>query len=125
VLDYRRWRQFVFQLVGAEGTEEKLTRTRHSQLSGGEQSVSLHLPLFAAAHAMLNSAHPHAPRLLALDEAFAGVDDTGRSELMGLGDAGRRPRRRALRPGALSHRAHRQRTATGVGRSAAPRRRGE
>jgi len=84
VLDYRRWRQFVFQLVSAEGTEEKLTRTRHSQLSGGEQSVSLHLPLFAAAHAMLNSAHPHAPRLLGLDEAFAGVDDTGRSELMGL-----------------------------------------
>jgi uncharacterized protein (TIGR02680 family) len=84
VLDYRRWRQFVFQMVSAEGTEEKLTRARHSQLSGGEQSVSLHLPLFAAAHAMLNSAHPHAPRLLALDEAFAGVDDTGRSELMGL-----------------------------------------
>ena len=46
--------------------------------------MSLHLPLFAAAHAMLNSAQPHAPRLLALDEAFAGVDDTGRSELMGL-----------------------------------------
>jgi uncharacterized protein (TIGR02680 family) len=84
VLDYRRWRQFVFQMVSPEGTEEKLTRARHSRLSGGEQSVSLHLPLFAAAHAMLNSAHPHAPRLLALDEAFAGVDDTGRGELMGL-----------------------------------------
>jgi len=84
VLDYRRWRQFVFQMVSPVGTEEKLTRKRHSQLSGGEQSVSLHLPLFAAAHAMLNSAHPHAPRLLALDEAFAGVDDTGRGELMGL-----------------------------------------
>jgi hypothetical protein len=53
-------------------------------LSGGEQSVSLHLPLFAAAHATLNSAAPHAPRLLALDEAFAGVDDTGRGELMSL-----------------------------------------
>ncbi|HEY2578976.1 MAG TPA: TIGR02680 family protein [Streptosporangiaceae bacterium] len=84
VLDYRRWRQFVFQMVSPEGGEEKLTRARHSRLSGGEQSVSLHLPLFAAAHAMLNSAHPHAPRLLALDEAFAGVDDTGRGELMGL-----------------------------------------
>ncbi len=84
VLDYRRWRQFVFQMVSPEGTEEKLTRARHSRLSGGEQSVSLHLPLFAAAHAMLNSAHPHAPRLLALDEAFTGVDDTGRGELMGL-----------------------------------------
>jgi uncharacterized protein (TIGR02680 family) len=84
VLDYRRWRQFVFQMVGPDGTEEKLTRARHSRLSGGEQSVSLHLPLFAAAHAMLNSAHQHAPRLLALDEAFAGVDDTGRGELMSL-----------------------------------------
>ncbi|MGH3182121.1 MAG: SbcC/MukB-like Walker B domain-containing protein, partial [Streptosporangiaceae bacterium] len=84
VLDYRRWRQFAFQMVSPDGTEDKLTRTRHSRLSGGEQSVSLHLPLFAAAHAMLNSAHQHAPRLLALDEAFAGVDDTGRGELMGL-----------------------------------------
>jgi uncharacterized protein (TIGR02680 family) len=84
VLDYRRWRQFVFQLVSPEGGEETLTRGRHSRLSGGEQSVSLHLPLFAAAHAMLNSARPDAPRLLALDEAFAGVDDTGRAELMSL-----------------------------------------
>jgi len=84
VLDYRRWRQFVFQLVSPEGGEETLTRGRHSRLSGGEQSVSLHLPLFAAAHAMLNSARPDAPRLLALDEAFAGVDDTGRGELMSL-----------------------------------------
>ncbi|MFJ8314177.1 MULTISPECIES: TIGR02680 family protein [unclassified Streptomyces] len=84
VLDYRRWRQFAFQLVRPDKTEERLTRARHSRLSGGEQSVSLHLPLFAAAHAMLNSADPHAPRLLALDEAFAGVDDTGRGELMSL-----------------------------------------
>lgn len=84
VLDYRRWRQFAFQLVRPGGAEENLTRARHSRLSGGEQSVSLHLPLFAAAHAMLNSADPHAPRLLALDEAFAGVDDTGRGELMSL-----------------------------------------
>ncbi|MEV6985584.1 TIGR02680 family protein [Sphaerisporangium sp. NPDC051017] len=84
VLDYRRWRQFTFQLVRPGGAEERLTRAKHSRLSGGEQSVSLHLPLFAAAHAMLNSARPDAPRLLALDEAFAGVDDTGRSELMSL-----------------------------------------
>ncbi|HEV2342726.1 MAG TPA: TIGR02680 family protein [Actinocrinis sp.] len=84
VLDYRSWRQFAFHLVRPDRTEERLTRARHSRLSGGEQSVSLHLPLFAAAHAMLNSAAPHAPRLLALDEAFAGVDDTGRGELLSL-----------------------------------------
>ena len=83
-LDYRRWRVFSFSLIGADGSDDKLTPARHSALSGGEQSVSLHLPLFAAAHVMLDSADPHAPRLLALDEAFAGVDDTGRSELLSL-----------------------------------------
>lgn len=83
-LDYRRWRTFVLTLVGPDGREDRLTQARHSTLSGGEQSVSLHLPLFAAAHVMLQSAAAHAPRLLALDEAFAGIDDPGRSELLGL-----------------------------------------
>jgi hypothetical protein len=83
-LDYRTWRIFSFTLVTADGNEDRLTVARHSALSGGEQSVSLHLPLFAAAHVMLDSADPQAPRLLALDEAFAGVDDNGRSELLGL-----------------------------------------
>jgi uncharacterized protein (TIGR02680 family) len=84
VLDYRRWRAFSFYLHPPSGGPERLTKARHGQLSGGEQSVSLHLPLFAAAHAMLNSADPRCPRLLALDEAFAGVDDKGRTELFGL-----------------------------------------
>ncbi|NEW59333.1 endonuclease [Nocardia cyriacigeorgica] len=83
-LDYRTWRVFSFTLISGDGTEDRLTVARHSALSGGEQSVSLHLPLFAAAHVMLDSADPQAPRLLALDEAFAGVDDNGRSELLGL-----------------------------------------
>ncbi|WP_024804771.1 TIGR02680 family protein [Nocardia sp. BMG51109] len=83
-LDYRAWRVFSFTLITADGSEDRLTVARHSALSGGEQSVSLHLPLFAAAHVMLDSADPQAPRLLALDEAFAGVDDNGRSELLGL-----------------------------------------
>ncbi|MDH6281225.1 TIGR02680 family protein [Prescottella agglutinans] len=83
-LDYRRWRVFSFTLIGGDGSEDRLTVARHSALSGGEQSVSLHLPLFAAAHVMLSSADPHSPRLLGLDEAFAGVDDNGRSELLGL-----------------------------------------
>jgi uncharacterized protein (TIGR02680 family) len=84
VLDYRRWRTFAFSLIDGRGTEERLTQARHSTLSGGEQSVSLHLPLFAAAHVTLSSAQAHCPRLLALDEAFAGIDDTGRRELLGL-----------------------------------------
>ncbi|WP_033339734.1 SbcC/MukB-like Walker B domain-containing protein [Catenuloplanes japonicus] len=84
VLDYRQWRTFAFALHRPGGKPEPLTRARHSQLSGGEQSVSLHLPLFAAANALFGSARPDAPRLLGLDEAFAGVDDNGRGELMSL-----------------------------------------
>ncbi|SDT66799.1 TIGR02680 family protein [Actinoplanes derwentensis] len=84
VLDYRQWRVFAFTLHRPGGVSEPLTRARHSQLSGGEQSVSLHLPLFAAANALFGSARLDAPRLLGLDEAFAGVDDNGRGELMSL-----------------------------------------
>jgi hypothetical protein len=84
VLDYRQWRVFAFTLYRPGGGTEALTRARHSQLSGGEQSVSLHLPLFAAANALFGSARVDAPRLLGLDEAFAGVDDNGRGELMSL-----------------------------------------
>jgi uncharacterized protein (TIGR02680 family) len=84
VLDYRRWRVFAFTLHHPGGAVERLTRARHSQLSGGEQSVSLHLPLFAAANALFTSANPMAPRLIGLDEAFAGVDENGRAELMAL-----------------------------------------
>ena len=83
-LDYRSWRTFVLTLVAPDGREDRLTQARHSMLSGGEQSVSLHLPLFAAAHVLLSSASPTCPRLLALDEAFAGIDDPGRNELLGL-----------------------------------------
>ncbi|MEU8004165.1 TIGR02680 family protein [Catellatospora sp. NPDC049111] len=84
VLDYRQWRTFKFTLHRPGGVVENLTKARHSQLSGGEQSVSLHLPLFAAANALFASALPSAPRMLGLDEAFAGVDDNGRRELMAL-----------------------------------------
>jgi hypothetical protein len=84
VLDYRLWRTFKFTLHRPGGTVEQLTRGRHSQLSGGEQSVSLHLPLFAAANALYGSARAFAPRMIGLDEAFAGVDENGRGELMAL-----------------------------------------
>jgi uncharacterized protein (TIGR02680 family) len=84
VLDYRRWRRFELFLVEADGSQALLTRARHARLSGGEKAASLHLPLFAAAHAAFAAGDPTCPRLLALDEAFAGIDDRGRSELLSL-----------------------------------------
>ena len=42
------------------------------------------VPLFAAASSHYESSDPHAPRLVLLDEAFAGIDDEGARELYGL-----------------------------------------
>lgn len=83
-LDYRSWHEFRPYLRGADGARTRLTRTRYRELSGGEQAVALHLPLFAAAAAHYARAEPTAPRLVALDEAFAGIDEAMRGELMGL-----------------------------------------
>ncbi|PRY10233.1 SbcC/MukB-like Walker B domain-containing protein [Kineococcus rhizosphaerae] len=53
--------------------------------SGGEQVLAASVPLFAAASAHYRSAgNPDAPRIITLDEAFAGVDDTARADYLGL-----------------------------------------
>lgn len=83
VVDYRQWHKFQPFLVGPDG-RARLTRERFRGLSGGEQAVALHLPLFAAAAAHYDRAAPSAPRLVALDEAFAGIDEAMRGELLGL-----------------------------------------
>jgi len=83
-LDYRGWHGFVPYVRSAGGGVQRLTRTLFRSLSGGEQAVVLHLPLFAAAAAHYDAAAVGAPRLIALDEAFAGIDEGMRAELMGL-----------------------------------------
>jgi hypothetical protein len=84
VLDYRSWHAFIPYVRSAGGGTKRLTRTLFQSLSGGEQAVVLHLPLFAAASAHYDAAGRGAPRLIALDEAFAGIDEGMRAELMGL-----------------------------------------
>ncbi|HEY2440242.1 MAG TPA: SbcC/MukB-like Walker B domain-containing protein, partial [Solirubrobacteraceae bacterium] len=82
-LDYRDWHEFrVIQLK--DGRREVLTRRRHQQGSGGEKAVALHLPLFAAAAAQFAAADLTCPRLILLDEAFAGIDERMRAQLLGL-----------------------------------------
>ena len=57
----------------------------HPPGSGGERALVASVPLFAAASAHYKSAsNPNAPRLIALDEAFAGVDDDSRAKCLGL-----------------------------------------
>lgn len=82
-LDYRAWHQFSVERH-QDGQWRRLTRRTHGTGSGGEKAIALTLPQFAAAAAHCRSAHPHAPRLILLDEAFVGIDADMRAKCMGL-----------------------------------------
>jgi hypothetical protein len=84
VLDYRRWNQFTVDYCTATEGWKRMTKKAHASGSGGQKAVMLHLPLFAAAAAFYESARETAPRLILLDEAFAGIDRETRGQLMGL-----------------------------------------
>jgi hypothetical protein len=84
VLDYRSWHAFELRMIQPGGAAERLTRKKHSEMSGGEKSATIHMPLFAAANALYSSSKPTCPRMVALDEAFAGIDDKFKPELLGL-----------------------------------------
>ena len=96
LLDYREWRRFTIKFRrGSEQPYQQLTSKAHGSLSGGEKAVCLHLPLFAAAASYCDSAGvkatapdgrqvPGAPRLILLDEVFAGVDEDNRGDLFEL-----------------------------------------
>ncbi len=79
-LDYRSWHAFTIQRL-----QDGQWRPATGPASGGERVLAASVPLFAAASAHYKSAgNPHAPRLVALDEAFACVDDDSRAKCLGL-----------------------------------------
>jgi len=79
-LDYRAWHRFTIQRHQASQW-----RSATGPASGGERVLAASVPLFAAASAHYASAgNPNAPRLVMLDEAFAGVDDDSRAKCLGL-----------------------------------------
>ena len=84
VLDYRSW--FTFQLLYQRNGEDfkELTDKTFSKFSGGERAKSMYIPLFASVYAKLNLARNNSLRLIALDEAFAGVDEDNIREMFGI-----------------------------------------
>ncbi len=74
-LDYRKW--FEFQLFAQKSGERQreLTNSVFGTFSGGEKAMSMYVPLFSAVMAKYQGGRPDAPRLISLDEAFAGVDN--------------------------------------------------
>jgi uncharacterized protein (TIGR02680 family) len=79
-LDYRRWHRFRVQRY-----QDSAWRPLSGPASSGERALGLTVPLFAAASSHYASCgSPKAPRLVLLDEAFAGIDDEARAHCMAL-----------------------------------------
>ncbi|MEP7099027.1 MAG: TIGR02680 family protein [Burkholderiales bacterium] len=79
-LDYRRWHRFR-----VERSQDGQWRKLSGPASSGERALGLTVPLFAAVASFYSQgSNPHAPRLMLLDEAFAGIDDAARAHCMGL-----------------------------------------
>lgn len=79
-LDYRRWHRFLVQRW-QDGQWRRLS----GPASSGERALGLTVPLFAAVASYYSqSSYAHSPRLVLLDEAFAGIDDAARAHCMGL-----------------------------------------
>lgn len=84
-LDYRKW--FEFQMFFRRGEEQKkpLSNAAFNRFSGGEKAMAMYVPLFAAINAQYEKAeNKDYPRMMALDEAFAGVDDKNISSMFEL-----------------------------------------
>lgn len=79
-LDYRQWHRFNVL---------RLTPRGWAKLSGpassGERALGLTVPLFAAVASFYgDSAQAICPRLILLDEVFAGIDDAARAHCWGI-----------------------------------------
>lgn len=75
ILDYRKWFEFKLYYVKKGSSKKELTNNAFYQFSGGEKAMAMYVPLFSAVYAKYEGARGDSPRIISLDEAFAGVDE--------------------------------------------------
>ena len=84
-MDYRGWFEFRMYYRRGEEPRKPLTNAAFNRFSGGEKAMAMYVPLFAAVNAQYKKAERRDhPRMIALDEAFAGVDDKNISSMFAL-----------------------------------------
>ncbi len=84
-LDYRKWFEFQMYYRRGEELRKPLSNAAFNRFSGGEKAMAMYVPLFAAVNAQYKKAeNKDHPRMIALDEAFAGVDDKNISSMFAL-----------------------------------------
>lgn len=85
VLDFRRWFEFKLMYTTPRQNKKELTDNEFYRLSGGEKALAMYIPLFAAVNARYNGADKKdCPRMISLDEAFAGVDEENINNMFNL-----------------------------------------
>ena len=84
VLDYRKWFEFTLECEKTGEKKREMTDRVFFTFSGGEKAMSMYVPLFSAVVAKYAGAREDAPRLISLDEAFAGVDETNIRDMFRL-----------------------------------------
>ena len=84
VLDYRKWFEFTLECEKTGEKKKELTDRVFFTFSGGEKAMAMYVPLFSAVVAKYAGAREDAPRLISLDEAFAGVDETNIRDMFRL-----------------------------------------
>lgn len=76
ILDYRKWYEFKLYSKKEGEKAKELTNNAFFQLSGGEKAMAMYIPLFTAVYSRYDIADKKdCPRIVSLDEAFAGVDE--------------------------------------------------
>ncbi|WLR52517.1 TIGR02680 family protein [Bacillus tianshenii] len=84
VLDYRKWFSFVLSYQRTNEPKRELTNQVFFKFSGGEKAMAMYIPLFTAAYSRYQEADNHAPYVISLDEAFAGVDENNIRDMFEL-----------------------------------------
>lgn len=84
VLDYRKWFEFQLEYQKTGEKKRELTDRTFFTFSGGEKAMAMYVPLFSAVAAKYEGAREDAPRMISLDEAFAGVDEMNIKDMFRL-----------------------------------------
>lgn len=84
VLDYRKWFEFQLYYTKAGDRKKELTNNAFFTFSGGEKAMAMYVPLFSSVYAKYQGGRADCPKVISLDEAFAGVDEENIQDMFRL-----------------------------------------
>lgn len=82
LFDYRSWYEFAIFSIRKEYGRVEIRDEGFGKRSGAQKALCLYMPLLSAAMVRYTQAREDAPRIIGLDEAFAGVDDSNIREVL-------------------------------------------